>query len=65
LRWARRGCSTSRWRLGVAVALAQIGEFSFVLANLGADLRMLTSEATNTLIAVAIVPSRPIRCCIG
>jgi CPA2 family monovalent cation:H+ antiporter-2 len=44
-----------RVALGVAVALAQIGEFSFILANLGADLRMLTSEATNTLIAVAIL----------
>jgi CPA2 family monovalent cation:H+ antiporter-2 len=44
-----------RVALGVAVALAQIGEFSFILANLGTDLGMLTREATNTLIAAAIV----------
>jgi len=44
-----------RVALGVAVALAQIGEFSFILANLGAALGMLSSEATNTLIAVAII----------
>jgi monovalent cation:H+ antiporter-2, CPA2 family len=41
--------------LVVAVALAQIGEFSFIVANLGASLGLLTREATNTIIAAAIV----------
>jgi monovalent cation:H+ antiporter-2, CPA2 family len=40
--------------LKVAVALAQIGEFSFIVAALGNQLGLLTPEATNTLIAVAI-----------
>jgi CPA2 family monovalent cation:H+ antiporter-2 len=40
--------------LVVAVALAQIGEFSFIVANLGASLGLLTREATNTIIAAAI-----------
>ncbi len=44
-----------RVALGVAIALAQIGEFSFILANLGTELRILTPAATNTLVAVAIV----------
>ena len=39
----------------VAVALAQIGEFSFILATLGRDIGLLTHEATNTLVAAAIV----------
>jgi CPA2 family monovalent cation:H+ antiporter-2 len=41
--------------LAVAVALAQIGEFSFILAALGKDLGLLTDAATNTLVAAAIV----------
>jgi monovalent cation:H+ antiporter-2, CPA2 family len=41
--------------LAVAVVLAQIGEFSFILATLGTDLGILTPEATNTLVAAAIV----------
>ena len=41
--------------LGVAVALAQIGEFSFILAALGADYGVLPPEATNAIIAAAIV----------
>src|SRR5205085_1091135 len=40
---------------GVAVALAQIGEFSFILSNLGNELHILTPAATNTLVAAAIV----------
>ncbi len=44
-----------RVALGVAIALAQIGEFSFILANLGTELKILTPAATNTLVAVAIV----------
>jgi monovalent cation:H+ antiporter-2, CPA2 family len=39
----------------VAVALAQIGEFSFILATLGRDLGLLTHEATNTLVAASII----------
>ena len=44
-----------RVALAVAIALAQIGEFSFILASIGRDLGILTSEATNTLVAVSIV----------
>ncbi len=40
--------------LSVAVALAQIGEFSFIVARLGSDLGLLTPEATNTVIAASI-----------
>lgn len=39
----------------VAVALAQIGEFSFILAALGKQLGVLTDTAINTLVAVSIV----------
>ena len=39
----------------VAVALAQIGEFSFILATLGRQLGLLTHEATNTLVATSII----------
>lgn len=41
--------------LGVAVALAQIGEFSFILANLGKQLELLPRAATQALVAGAIV----------
>jgi K+:H+ antiporter len=41
--------------LAVAVALAQIGEFSFILAMLGKELGILSNTATNTLVAAAIV----------
>jgi CPA2 family monovalent cation:H+ antiporter-2 len=41
--------------LAVAVALAQIGEFSFILADLGGDLGILSPSATNALVAAAIV----------
>lgn len=41
--------------LSVAVALAQIGEFSFILGALGRDLGILPTEAMNTIIAVSIV----------
>ena len=37
------------------MALAQIGEFSFILATLGRELGLLTREATNTLVAASIV----------
>ncbi len=39
----------------VAVALAQIGEFSFILASLGAQLGVMPADAVNTLVATAIV----------
>jgi CPA2 family monovalent cation:H+ antiporter-2 len=41
--------------LSVAVALAQIGEFSFILSRLGRDLGLLTGEAANVVVAVAIL----------
>lgn len=41
--------------LGVSVALAQIGEFSFILASVGKDLGVFSELATNTLVAVAII----------
>jgi CPA2 family monovalent cation:H+ antiporter-2 len=41
--------------LAISVALAQIGEFSFILSSLGTDLGILPVEATNTLVAVSIV----------
>ena len=44
-----------RTSLTVAVSLAQIGEFSFILATLGRDLGILTMSATNALVATAIV----------
>ena len=44
-----------RVAFAVAVALAQIGEFSFILAALGRDLGVLPPEAMPTVVAVAIV----------
>jgi monovalent cation:H+ antiporter-2, CPA2 family len=44
-----------RVALSVAVALAQIGEFTFILAAAGRDLGILTEAANNALIAAAIV----------
>ena len=41
--------------LAIAVALAQIGEFSFILSSLGRDLGILPPEATNTLVTASIV----------
>ena len=40
--------------LSVAVALAQIGEFSFIVASVATDYGVLTPDATNTLVAAAI-----------
>ena len=37
-----------------AIALAQIGEFSFILASVGRELGVLPAEATNVLVAAAI-----------
>ena len=44
-----------RVAFAVAIALAQIGEFSFILATLGRDLGVLPAEAMPTIVAVAIV----------
>ncbi len=41
--------------LAVAVALAQIGEFSFIVANLGTQLGVLSAAAANVVIGAAIV----------
>ena len=41
--------------LSIAVALSQIGEFSFILSSLGRELGILPAEATNTLVAASIV----------
>jgi CPA2 family monovalent cation:H+ antiporter-2 len=41
--------------LSIAVALSQIGEFSFILSSLGRELNILPPEATNALIAASIV----------
>jgi len=41
--------------LTVAIALAQIGEFSFILSTVGRELGIFTPEATNTLVATSIV----------
>jgi CPA2 family monovalent cation:H+ antiporter-2 len=39
----------------VSVALAQIGEFSFILGNLGRQLGLLSEVGVNTIVAVSIV----------
>lgn len=44
-----------RVALAVAVALAQIGEFTFMLAGLGRSLDVLPEAATNALVVAAIV----------
>lgn len=41
--------------LSVASALAQIGEFSFILASLGRELGVLGEDAMNALVAAALV----------
>ena len=44
-----------RTGLAVSVALAQIGEFSFILAALGRELGVLPPEAMNVIVATSIV----------
>jgi CPA2 family monovalent cation:H+ antiporter-2 len=41
--------------LSIAVALSQIGEFSFILSSLGRELGILPVEATHTVVAASIV----------
>jgi CPA2 family monovalent cation:H+ antiporter-2 len=43
-----------RASLTVGIALAQIGEFSFILATIGRELGILTAAATNALVAASI-----------
>jgi len=44
-----------RTALTIAIALGQIGEFSFILSTLGRELEILPAAATNTLVAASIV----------
>jgi len=44
-----------RMALSLSVALAQIGEFSFILAALATELKILPPTATNALVAASIV----------
>ena len=41
--------------LGVAIALAQIGEFSFILASVGAAMKVLPEGAVNVLVSASIL----------
>src|SRR5262245_21389076 len=45
----------SKIAFGVAVALAQIGEFSLILASVGDQLKILPEGATNLLVAASII----------
>lgn len=46
---------STRTALVVSAALAQIGEFSFILAGLGANLRLLPAEGLNLIVAGALL----------
>jgi CPA2 family monovalent cation:H+ antiporter-2 len=41
--------------LAIAIALAQIGEFSFILATLAISMKIMTAEATNALVAASVI----------
>ena len=45
----------SRIAIGVAVALAQIGEFSLILATVGDEFKVLPAGATNLIVAASLV----------
>jgi CPA2 family monovalent cation:H+ antiporter-2 len=45
----------SKTAIGVAIALAQIGEFSLILATVGGQLGILSADAANVIVAAAIV----------
>jgi len=45
----------SKIAVGVAVALAQVGEFSLILANLGDQLKILPAGMTNLIVAASLV----------
>jgi CPA2 family monovalent cation:H+ antiporter-2 len=49
--WSGQSFRTS---MLVAVALAQIGEFSFILSTLGRELGLLTQDITNAVVAASI-----------
>lgn len=44
-----------RVAISVALVLAQVGEFTFILGTMGRDLGILPPEATNILVAAAII----------
>jgi CPA2 family monovalent cation:H+ antiporter-2 len=44
-----------RVAISVAIVLAQIGEFSFILATVGANMKILPADAQNILVAAAII----------
>jgi CPA2 family monovalent cation:H+ antiporter-2 len=46
---------SSRIGLGVAIALAQIGEFSFLVGTLGTQVGALPQEAMNPIVAAAMI----------
>jgi len=45
------------WRVGlaIAIALAQIGEFSFILATLAISMKIMPAEVMNALVVVSVV----------
>ena len=45
------------WRVGlaIAIALAQIGEFSFILATLAISMNVIAAEAMNALVAASVI----------
>ena len=45
----------NRTAITVSASLAQIGEFSFILANLGTDLQLLPAEGRDLILAGAII----------
>jgi len=46
---------STRTAMTIAVSLAQIGEFSFILAGLGITLNLMSKEAQNLVLAAAIL----------
>ena len=46
---------TAGTALTIAASLAQIGEFSFILAGMGTELKLLPQEGTNLILAGAII----------
>ncbi|RJF91093.1 YbaL family putative K(+) efflux transporter [Sphingomonas cavernae] len=46
---------SSKTALTIAASLAQIGEFSFILATLGASLELIPADARNLILAGAII----------
>ena len=49
--------------LTVGVSLAQIGEFSFILAGLGVTLKLLPPEGQSLILAGALISISLNRCC--